>query len=83
MFLADRFDQFVCSAQLDPAELIENLHHFFLIDHDSVGLFKNCVLVRMDLGHRLGAVPIAGELVVMELERPGRGGIVASRGDTR
>src|SRR5665213_3111070 len=55
-FLADCFDQLVGVAQLDAAELVEDLHNLFLIDHNSVGFFKNLIHDWMHRRHRLAAM---------------------------
>ena len=56
LLFTDRLDEFVGAAQLDPTELIENLHDLFLVDHDSIGLFQNFIHDRMHLRHLLTAV---------------------------
>ena len=41
--------------QLDPAELVEDLHDLFLVDHDAVGLGQDRVHDRVDAAAPLRA----------------------------
>ena len=52
----DRFDQLVGVGELDAAELIEDLHDRFLVNHDAVRLGQNLIHDRMHLRHRFLAV---------------------------
>jgi hypothetical protein len=56
LLLADRLDERVRLAQRDAAQLVDDLHDLFLVDHDAVGLIGELIDDGVDLGHVLAAV---------------------------
>ena len=67
---ADSLDQLICGRQLDPAELIKNLHHLFLVDHNSVSFLQDFIHDRMHLRDLL-APELAAAIQRNQLHRSG------------